>query len=176
MIRLIIAMLFFPCLLFSQGIEGRKVWEPLQYFIGEWEGTGKGQSGISKVERKYQSVLGGRFIQVENRSIYEPQEKNPEGEVHEDLGIFSFDENRGKFVVRQFHLEGFVNQYVLNSLSADGKTMIFVTESIENIPPGFRAREIYKILSDDEFIETFELAAAGKDFGCYIENRLRRKK
>jgi len=61
-------------------------------------------------------------------------------------------------------VEGFVNQYVLQNLAEDGKTMVFVTESIENIPSGWRAKETYKVLNDDEFTEVFELAAPGKDF------------
>jgi hypothetical protein len=96
--------------------------------------------------------------------------------VHEDWGLFSYDRSRKKFVLRQFHVEGFVNQYVLDSLAADGKTLILVTESIENIPVGWRAKETYKILNDDEFVEIFELAEPGKGFEVYSENHLKRKK
>jgi hypothetical protein len=62
------------------------------------------------------------------------------------------------------------------SISDDGKTIVFTSESIENIPAGWRARETYKIVSEDEFTETFELAGPGKEFETYTENRLRRKK
>jgi hypothetical protein len=79
-------------------------------------------------------------------------------------------------VLRQFHAEGFVNQYVMTSSSADGKTIVFTTESIENIPAGWRARETYKIINADEFIEVFELAEPGKDFDVYSESRHRRIK
>lgn len=79
-------------------------------------------------------------------------------------------------MLRQFHIEGFVNQYVMETPAADAKTLVFQTESIENIPAGWRAREIYKIISRDEFTETFELAAPGKDFEVYSEGRLSRKK
>ncbi|HLG94262.1 MAG TPA: hypothetical protein VI546_05445, partial [candidate division Zixibacteria bacterium] len=106
----------------------------------------------------------------------EPQQENPKGEVHEDLGLFSYDSARKKFVLRQFHGEGFVNQYVLDSVTRDGKTISFLTENIENIPAGWRANEVYRILSDSEFVETFLLAAPGKDFELYSENRLKRKK
>ena len=37
-------------------------------------------------------------------------------------------------MLRQFHIEGFVNQYKLESISADGKTIVFISEAIENIP------------------------------------------
>jgi hypothetical protein len=121
-------------------------------------------------------VLNGKFIQVQNQSEYAPQAANPKGESHEDWGLISFDKARKQFVLRQFHVEGFVSQYVTTSISDDGKTIIFTSESIENIPAGYRARETYKILSEDEFTETFELAGPGKEFEVYTENRLHRKK
>jgi hypothetical protein len=126
--------------------------------------------------REYQFALNGKFLQVRNKSTYAPQEKNPKGEVHEDWGMFSHDRARKKFVLRQFHVEGFVNQYTVETLAADGKTLSFVTENIENIPAGFRARETYRILSADEFTEIFELAEPGKAFEVYSETRFKRKK
>lgn len=150
-------------------------WEPFRYFVGNWEGTGNGQPGVSKTQREYRFVLSNKFLQVQNKSTYEPQPRNPKGEVHEDWGFMSFDKTRKKFVLRQFHVEGFVNQFVMSSSSADGKTMVFTTESIENIPAGFRARETYKILGPDEFVEVFEIAEPGKDFELYSENHYQRK-
>lgn len=35
---------------------------------------------------------------------------------------------------------------------------------IENIPVGFRAKETYKIVNENEFMETFELAGQEKDY------------
>ena len=74
---------------------------------------------------------------------------------------------------RQFHTEGFVNTHVQQP-SSDEKKIVFVTESIENIPPGYRARETYTILSHDEFVERFEIAEPGKDFALYSEAHLKR--
>lgn len=90
--------------------------------------------------------------------------------------MMSFDKSRKNFVLRQFHVEGFVNQYVMTSSSADGKTIVFTSESIENIPAGYRARETYKILGPDEFMEVFEIAEPGKDFEVYSEGHFKRKK
>jgi len=147
--------------------------EALRFFLGAWEGEGQGQPGKSQVNREYVLVLDGRFIEVRNRSLYAPQEGNP-GEDHRDVGFISFDSTRGKHVLRQFHVEGFVNQYVHESTSDDGKTLVFVTEAIENIPAGWRARETYLLVGEDALLERFELAEPGKDFEIYTENRLRR--
>lgn len=79
-------------------------------------------------------------------------------------------------MLRQFHNGGFVNQYAMTSSSADGKMIVFTSESIENIPAGYRARETYKILGPDEFTEVFEVADPGKEFEVYSEGHFRRKK
>ena len=142
-----------------QADKGQAAFEPLKSLIGSWEGTGKGQPGNSTVEREYQFVLGAKFIQVKNKSVYLPQEKNPKGEVHEDWGMISYDRDKKQFVLRQFHIEGFVNHYRLDRASAEGKVFTFVSEGIENIPAGWRARETYRIINENEFVESFELAS-----------------
>lgn len=175
-IRLIVTTLL---LLASAGVAQKPAadkWAPLRHLVGSWEGTGNGQPGLSKVQREYRLVLNDKFLHVQNRSVYDPQPKNPKGETHEDWGMISFDKSRKQFVMRQFHVEGFVNQYVNTSTSADGKTIVFTSESIENIPAGFRARETYKILGPDEFTEVFEIAEPGKDFEVYSEGHFKRKK
>lgn len=150
------------------------VWEPLRYFEGRWVGEGGGQVGTSTVKREYRFVLGGKFLEVTNRSVYEPQEANPEGEVHEEIGFYSYDEARETFVLRQFHVEGYVNRYTLDRDASDDTALVFVSEAIENIPEGIRARETYTIVDDNTFRETFDLASPGKAFACFIENHLRR--
>jgi nitrobindin-like protein len=169
-------LLLVPFLIGAQETKKPDVWSPLKFFIGEWKGTGKGEPGISQVKRKYQSILNGKYIQINHQSVYAPQEKNPKGETHEDIGFFSYDRARKQFVLRQFHIEGFVNQFKAEKISEDGKLIVFVSESIENIPAGYRAKETYKILNNDEFTETFEIAEPGKEFTVYSENHFRRQK
>ena len=112
-------------------------------------------------------------MQVRNRSVYPARAKNPKGEMHEDMGLLSFDNARKRIVFRQFHVEGFVNQYVMEPPAKRG-VLVFATEAIENIPPGWRARETYTILGPDEFEEVFELSEAGKAFEVYSRSRLKR--
>jgi hypothetical protein len=58
---------------------------------------------------------------------------------------------------------------MMEHISQDGKEFVFISESIENIPPGWRGKESYNVISPDEFIETFELAEPGKDFELYTQ-------
>ncbi len=171
---LVICLLLLPGTSLAQLSKQDSIWMPMTVFLGKWHGTGGGEPGVGKYERSYQYVLEKRFIEVRNKSVYPPTDQTPKGEVHEDIGYISFDRLRQKFVLRQFHVEGFVNQYTLDTVSADRKTMIFVSEAIENIPKGWRAKEIYQIVSANEFIETFELAAPDKPFQVYTKVTLKR--
>lgn len=150
------------------------MWNSFNFLVGNWYGTGSGQPGSGQYERSYEFILNHQFLHVRNKSIYPPREPNLDGEVHEDWGFISFDKVRKSFVYRQFHVEGFVNQYRLESISPDFLSFSFLSESIENIPPGWRAKESYKVISADEFIETFELAEPGKDFEVYTQCHLMR--
>ena len=174
--RALLLILLIPLLTAAQAPRQNDVWQPFKYFLGNWTGTGKGEPGASRLEREYKFVLGGKFLNVLHRSIYQPQEKNPKGETHEDWGFISYDRSRKLHVLRQFHIEGFVTQYVSESIAPDSKTLVFDSESLENLPAGWRARETYRILNNDEFVEVFELAAPGKEFSVYSENHFKRQK
>jgi hypothetical protein len=173
--KTIFLLLLIPLLVGAQETKKPDVWTPLKFFIGTWKGTGKGKPGVSQVERQYQTILNGKYIQIKHKSVYAPQEKNPQGETHEDIGFFSYDRLRKQFVLRQFHIEGFVNQFKAETISEDGKLIVLTSESLENIPAGYRAKETYKILNENEFTETFEIAEPGKEFAVYSENHFKRQ-
>jgi hypothetical protein len=59
-------------------------------------------------------------------------------------------------------------------IAEDSQTISFVTEAIENISPGWQAKESYQILGPDEFFEVFELAPPDKGFTVYTENHFQR--
>jgi hypothetical protein len=172
---LAVALLVMPAVAGGQQSNATDPFAPIEFLIGRWEGTSEGQPGKATVRREYSRVLNSRFIRAHNRSEYPVQEKNPTGEIHEDEGWFSFDKARKRLVLRQFHVEGFVNQYVEDAESSRMK-LIFTTEAIENIPAGWRARETYVFQGRDEFEEIFELAQAGKPFELYSRARLKRVK
>lgn len=67
------------------------------------------------------------------------------------------------------------HQYLQDGDSPATK-LVFTTESIENIPAGWRARETYIVHGPEEFEEVFELAEAGKPFELYSRARLKRVK
>ncbi len=149
-------------------------WTALRFLEGKWEGKASGEPGKGISTREYRFELNRRFLSSRNKSVYEPKSPGVKPEVHEDFGMFSYDRALKKIVLRQFHAEGFVNEYTLDSASADGKLLELATVRIENIPAGWRARESYRIISPDEFVETFSLAQPGKEFAVYSETHLKR--
>lgn len=167
---------FVPLLQFGQTTKKDSIWFPLKPFIGTWVGEGGGESGKGVYERTYQFILNKNFIEIKNKSTYQPTEKNPKGEVHEDIGYFSYDKNIKKIKLRQFHIESFVNEFVLDSISPDKKTFVFVTIAIENIPKGYRAKETYYLISENEIEEIFELAEPNKEFEIYSKVKLVKQK
>jgi len=138
MMKRVIRFAFRPAVVFNKA---NNMWTPFKFFVGIWQGSGQGQPGYSHVERKYGFVLNEIFLFVQNKSIYGPEEKNPKGEIHEDWGLISYDRARETFILRQFHIEGFVNQYLLENIAKGVQTISFVTEAIENIAHGWKAIE-----------------------------------
>ena len=174
--KILLILFLIPAALQAQMTKQDSLWLPFRSMIGTWTGTSEGMPGTGTYERSYQIVLNKKFIEVRNKSTYPPSKNHPKGEVHEDHGYISYDRSRKAFILRQFHIEGFVNQYKIESISADKKTIVFISESIENIPAGFRARETYQIINDNEFTETFEMAEPGKDFELYSKAVLKKVK
>jgi hypothetical protein len=172
---IVAALVLLPFLANAQKSKADSLWMPFQPFIGTWTGTGDGADGKGTYERTYQFVLNKSYIELRNKAVYAPTKENPKEYIHEDVGYFSYDKMRRSFVFRQFHGEGFVTQYTLDSLSADKKTMVFVSETIENIPHGWRARETYTITKDG-ITELFELAEPEKEFAHYTSARFTKKK
>jgi hypothetical protein len=148
-------------------------WSPVEFLVGDWVGESDGQPGKGMVKRSYRFVLSGRFLHEQNVSVYPPQPKNEKGEVHEHWSFVSFDRARRRLVLRQFHQESFVNQYVTTQGAPPG-TVAFESEALENAPPGWRARETYVVVSPDEFVETFELASESKPYEVYSKTRFKR--
>ena len=148
-------------------------WAPVRFLVGDWEGESEGQPGKGTVKRTYRFVLADKFLHERNVSTYPPQPKNEKGEVHEHWSFFSHDRARRTLVFRQFHQEGFVNQYVMTAGSPAG-TVVFETEALENVPAGWKARETYQLVSPDEFVETFELAQGSGAYELYSRGRFKR--
>lgn len=173
--RLLLLLIIFSSQLFSQENDVSK-WKPFEMLIGKWQGTGEGKYGNSTVEREYFYIMDSTFLMAKNISVYEKQRKNPDGTIQESWDIFSYDTKRLKYVFRQFHSEGIVYTFVADSFKIAKGIYEFDSESAENFSEGWKAKEVYKFLDKDEFIEIFYLSADDKQFKEYIRNSFKRVK
>jgi hypothetical protein len=149
---------------------------PVRFLVGTWKGENSGDPGNGTSDRTYAFDLGGAVLATRNVAVYPPQPKNAKGETHQDAGFITYDRVRRALVYRQFHSEGFVNQYLRDGAAGNADTVVFVTETIENIGPGWRARETYRRTGPDTITETFELAEPRKEFEVYSVCKLTRVK
>jgi hypothetical protein len=148
--------------------------ERLNVLTGEWRGAGDGKWGHSVSERSYTMVFDGTYLQGSGQSAYPKQDKNPAGEIHKSIDIYSFDNSRQTVALRQFDNEGFVTTYYLNLLTLSPARMEFIAEHLENVPPGWGARIIMEFSGEDEFTEYFELDTNKGSFQRYLTNRFSR--
>lgn len=148
--------------------------EWLGVLLGEWRGVGDGKWGESSAERTYSKVLDGTFVQGRGRSVYPKQDKNPTGEIHKSIDMFSFDMNRKTIVLRQFDNEAFVTTYYLIPETSSLNRLEFESEHLENVPIGWRARVLFEFQGEDEFHEHFALDTNKGSFEHYLTTRFLR--
>ena len=148
----------------------KDVWKFVKYFVGSWAGESIGNAGEGKGHRTYEFIMKKNYLHYRNTTRFDPHAMNPKGEMHEEWGFFSYDEGRDRIILRQFNIEGFVNTFVLDSLSTDHQTIILTTESSENVPAGIKARYTITIKSENEFEEIFDLGFPGREMTCYMTN------
>jgi hypothetical protein len=175
MLKFAVLVLLIPVALLGHEKTSESDLEALEYFAGEWAGECSGKAGDGVGERTYEFVMDGGYLYARTVMRFKPQEKNPEGEVHEDWSLFSYDGNRDILIAREFNIEGFVTRYVLDSLSSDNKTIVMISEDIESGPPGLSARLTYQIKGDNEFMEIFELSFSNTEFSCWVSSHWERK-
>jgi hypothetical protein len=142
----------------------------MNFFTGKWEGRETGLSGIGKEFRTYRFILDSNYICRNNKSVFDPQDANPEGAAHEDWGILGHDSFVNKFKMRYFHSEGYINSYMLENISDNSTKNEFNSYNLENVPEGWKARITLEKIDEDTIEETFDRAQTGKDHVTHLEN------
>ena len=146
----------------------------VDHLLGEWKSIQEACVGIGRASRMYSMVVDGRYLHVVNKAYFEPDSSHPTGSVHHDWGMFSYDNIRKMVLWREFNSEGFVITYSLGNVSPDGMTYIFLSETVDNLPAGWRARTTITLTGADRFDELFEVAKPGGEFRTYVKSAWRR--
>ncbi|MDO8378064.1 hypothetical protein [Phenylobacterium sp.] len=143
---------------------------PVAALVGDWTGVGEGQPGTSASTRHATRIQAGHFIMVEGRSVYPPQDRNKTGEVHTSLDVWSYDTARKRLMLRQFDSLGFVSTYAQDLDRSRDRWVVMVSEHLENVPAGWRARYTYEFAGPNAYREHFELDA-GKGLETYVSGK-----
>lgn len=146
--------------------------KPLSWLVGTWEGEATGRPGRGTQTRRYEWVLRGEFLMGTNRTAWRATTEHPEGEVHEDIAMFSYDREAGRIVMHVFYVERFVAEYLCEP-QAHSDVWVFTADRVRNGPAGMRSRETLT-RRGDELESRFELAMVGKEFSEYTREVLRR--
>jgi len=97
--------------------------DQLRFLIGRWQGHSEGFGQRSEVEHTYRYILNNQFIQSKTKSTTYAEDGSIK-EIHEDLGVYSYDVSREKIILRGFYSEGYVNVYVMEDRTGDGSLMV----------------------------------------------------
>jgi hypothetical protein len=146
----------FPATVIAQGDVGEAGHrlEDLTLLEGSWEGRIDGTLGPATGQRRYRFILNDRFLlMLHDRN---PEERASQGDAHEEWSIFSFDTDRGVFVVREFLLEGLVNTYACD-FAVEPKSLSCQSEATEGVH-GLSLSLRYEFGDSDHFTETFEIS------------------
>jgi len=136
--------------------------DALDFFVGSWEGTGTAPGGTSKNTCRIEKKLSGKVLTITTHSTISGEKPD----VHEDMGIVSFNKATGKVTFRQYHAEGYMNRYQLE-LHDNGTRLVFTSDLIENFAPNWTARVTMVRKGADKFDDMLELKPPGKDwFRC----------
>jgi hypothetical protein len=146
------------------------IWGPLIHLQGQW----KAEDNESTVYQEFRFIMNGKFLLMKTKGIFKPTEKRPEGEIHEDMGVFSYDEERKTHLLRAFYSEGFVNQYTLENDPEGKSSLTFLSENIENAPLGTRAKLVIEFKQQGEMEQSFFVAWPDKEFSCFSMRRFKK--
>lgn len=170
------AFIAIAALMFSVSLQAQNPLEKLEALIGKWEGTGEGfGNSKSTIFAEYNWLMDRQYIEVKHHSEFTPTAQNSKGEIHYDWGIISFNKERSVIVFRQYHSEGFFNEYVLSKAESNDSTLVFETERIENFVPGGRARFTVRLKAANEIETVFDVGFPGKELACFGTNQLTKK-
>ena len=80
MIRTLLILALWPSALLAQMPEGSGTrWLPFRALTGQWEGTGTGVWGSSKVEANCHFILNDRFLEFRTKAVYPAAETDSGG-------------------------------------------------------------------------------------------------
>lgn len=145
-----------------------KVWEKLNYLVGNWEGdasnTSNGGAGGFTFKYDLDKNILVRRGHSEDPSPKEPNEGS--GFIHNDLMIIYRDSTGKPNKAIYFDNESHVINYTITF--PNGKEIVFTSDKISGTP---RFRLTYKIIDDVTVDTIFDISKDGEHFFAYIQGK-----
>lgn len=160
MARILVLLILWPSVLWSQEDAPHETMDLFSFLVGSWEGEAGNDTAQGTGQRDFSFILDGEFIHIVNRIELKSSPTDSSTWLRQDWGIMNVDNTRETLVLRQFSDDGSITRYVADSVyGEDDITIVFVMESIENVPDGTWARLIITLHGPDEFSELLERGA-----------------
>ncbi len=177
MLRVVCLIVFFPSLVWSQESAGQDNLELFRFLVGSWEGEVRSEGGAGTGQREFSIILKGEFIHIKNRIELESPQTDSSIRLREDWGIMNIDDAQETLVLRQFSDDGSITRYIADSVfGEEDVTVVFVMESIENVPDGTWAKLTITIHDPDRFSELLERGVSGDTSKEWLESHWIRRK
>lgn len=140
----------------------------MNFLLGKWEDYRTGRARIGQGFKTCTFIRESNYIYSNNKSIIDPQDRNPEGEIHGDWGIISNDSFVNKFTMCDCYSLGYINSNVLEYIPENPAKYEFNSDNLENVPEGWKARIKLEKIDEDTFEETLDPSQTGRDYVTYL--------
>ncbi len=150
-------------------------WKPfsdLAWLVGPWSGTASSRGRVGGRVVRFTMELSGNTLVERGSTIFPAEEGRPE-ESLEDVGVWTYDRERRKYVASYFFSTGVSGAFEAE-IQGDG-TIRLVAPSLLNYESGARARLTLKKAGDSGLDLSMDIAPPGRDFVAYLTSRLKKK-
>jgi hypothetical protein len=150
-------------------------WKPfsdLAWLVGPWSGTASSGGRVGGRVVRFTIELSGNILMERGSTVF-PAEAGRAEESLEEVGVWTYDRERRKYVASYFFSTGVSGAFEVE-IQDDG-TIRLVAPSLLNYESGARARLTLKKAVDSGLDLSMDIAPPGRDFVAYLTSRLKKK-
>ena len=151
---------------------GWKPFSDLAWLVGHWSGTTASGSRIGGRVVRFSMELSGNTLMERGSTIFPAEEGKPE-ESLEEIGIWTYDRERRKYVASYFFSTGVSGAFEAE-IREDGSIRL-VAPALLNYEAGARARLTLRKAGETGLEVAMDLAPPGRDFIAYQASSLKKK-
>ncbi len=150
-------------------------WKPfseLSFLLGAWSGTASRGDRIGGRMDRFALELAGSYLVHRASTVFPAEEGKPE-ESMEEVGYFTYDREKRRYVASYFFSTGVSADYDVAILP--GGSLNLTAPSLTNYEAGARSRLLFTRREDGGLETSLEIAPPGKDFVPYVTGSLKKK-